>query len=54
VEGVVTAQSVRLLAHRLGVEMPIGEQVYQVLFEGVSPLQATATLLEREPKAEHD
>ena len=54
VEGVVTAQSVHLLAQRLGVEMPIGEQVYRVLYEGVSPLQATATLLEREAKAEHD
>lgn len=54
VEGVVTAGSVRLLAHRLGVEMPIGEQVYRVLYDGVSPLQATAALLERNPKAEHD
>ena len=54
VEGVVTAQAVRLLAHRLGVEMPIGEQVYRVLYDDVSPLEATAALLEREPKAEHD
>jgi glycerol-3-phosphate dehydrogenase (NAD(P)+) len=54
VEGVATAQAVRLLAHRLGVEMPIGEQVYRVLYDGVSPLEATAALLEREPKAELD
>lgn len=54
VEGVVTAQSVRLLAQRYGVEMPIAEQVYLVLYEGVSPGQATAALLERERKAEHD
>lgn len=52
VEGVVTAQAVRALAQRLGVEMPISEQVYQVLYAGVSPLAATAALLEREPKAE--
>ncbi|WP_295383748.1 NAD(P)H-dependent glycerol-3-phosphate dehydrogenase [uncultured Thiodictyon sp.] len=52
VEGVVTALAVRALAHRLGVEMPISEQVYQVLYSGVSPLDATAALLEREPKAE--
>ena len=52
VEGVVTALSVHTLAHRLGVEMPISEQVYQVLYEGVPPLAATAALLEREPKAE--
>lgn len=54
VEGVVTALSVRLLAHQMGVEMPIGEQVYRVLYDGVSPLEATAALLEREPKAELD
>lgn len=54
VEGVVTAGSVRRLAERCGVEMPIAEQVYRVLYEGVSPSQATAALLEREPKAEHD
>lgn len=54
VEGVVTAQAVRRLAHRLGVEMPIAEQVYRVLYEDASPLEATAALLEREPKAEED
>ena len=52
VEGVVTAAAVRTLARRLGVEMPISEQVYQVLYKGVPPLAATAALLEREPKAE--
>ncbi|WP_295456030.1 NAD(P)H-dependent glycerol-3-phosphate dehydrogenase [uncultured Thiodictyon sp.] len=52
VEGVVTAPAIRALAQRLGVEMPISEQVYQVLYSGVSPLDATAALLEREPKAE--
>jgi glycerol-3-phosphate dehydrogenase (NAD(P)+) len=52
VEGVITAAAVRTLAHRLGVEMPISEQVYQVLYKGVPPLAATAALLEREPKAE--
>jgi glycerol-3-phosphate dehydrogenase (NAD(P)+) len=52
VEGVVTAQSVHILAQGLGIEMPISEQVYRVLFRGVSPLQATASLLDREPKPE--
>ena len=32
--------------------MPISEEVYRVLFDGVSPLQATASLLDREPKPE--
>jgi glycerol-3-phosphate dehydrogenase (NAD(P)+) len=52
VEGVLTALALRRLAQRLGIEMPISEQVYRVLYEGVSPESATRALLEREPKAE--
>jgi glycerol-3-phosphate dehydrogenase (NAD(P)+) len=52
VEGVPTARSVHRLAHSLHIEMPIAYQVYRVLYEGVSPLEATAALLEREPKPE--
>jgi NADPH-dependent glutamate synthase beta subunit-like oxidoreductase/NAD-dependent dihydropyrimidine dehydrogenase PreA subunit len=52
VEGVVTSQSVHALAQGMGIEMPISEEVYRVLFAGVSPLQATASLLDREPKPE--
>ena len=52
VEGVVTALAVHRLAARLGIEMPISEQVYRVLHEGVSPAEATRALLEREPKPE--
>ncbi|MBN2886292.1 MAG: NAD(P)-dependent glycerol-3-phosphate dehydrogenase [Chromatiaceae bacterium] len=52
VEGVVTARTLHELAARLGVEMPISEQVYRVLYAGVSPEEATRALLEREPKAE--
>lgn len=52
VEGVTTAREVRGLAQRLGIEMPISEQVYGVLFEGVTPALATQTLLDRASKAE--
>jgi glycerol-3-phosphate dehydrogenase (NAD(P)+) len=52
VEGVMTCRSVRTLAEGLGIEMPISEQVYRVLFEGISPLAATDSLLDREPKPE--
>lgn len=52
VEGVITALAVHRLAARLGIEMPISEQVYRVLHEGVSPAEATRALLEREPKPE--
>jgi len=52
VEGVITARTVRAMAQSLGVEMPISAQVYAVLYEGVTPGQATAALLERSSKAE--
>jgi glycerol-3-phosphate dehydrogenase (NAD(P)+) len=52
VEGVITAASVKNLAHRLRVEMPISDQVFAVLYEGVTPEQATTNLLTRSSKAE--
>lgn len=52
VEGVITARSVYATARRLGVEMPISEQVYGVLYLGTTPAQATESLLTRRSKAE--
>ncbi len=54
VEGVRAAREVRALAAERGVEMPITEQVYQVLYEGLAPAQAVRLLLERELKPEAD
>ena len=51
-EGVRNARSVYLLAHRLGVEMPIVEQMYQVLYEGKKPVEAVRELMQRSLKAE--
>jgi len=51
-EGVATAREVRNLARRLGIDMPITEQVYRVLFEDVAPQAAVAALLSREPRSE--
>jgi glycerol-3-phosphate dehydrogenase (NAD(P)+) len=51
-EGVRTASSVHDLARRLGVEMPICERVYEVLFEGLTAREAVARLMTRELKAE--
>lgn len=53
VEGVAAAREVHRLANRHGVEMPIAEQVYQVLHGGLAPKAAVHNLLNREPKAEH-
>lgn len=52
VEGVKSAQAVHLLAQRIGVEMPICEQVYRILYENLPPRQAVQQLISRELKAE--
>ncbi|HSQ06923.1 MAG TPA: NAD(P)H-dependent glycerol-3-phosphate dehydrogenase, partial [Chromatiaceae bacterium] len=52
VEGVITAQAVHAMAQALGVEMPISEQVYGVLYQGLTPAAATTALLERSSKVE--
>ena len=41
-EGVNTILAARELAQRLGLEMPVAEKIYQVLFEGADPRQAVA------------
>jgi glycerol-3-phosphate dehydrogenase (NAD(P)+) len=51
-EGVKNAKSARDLARRLGVEMPITDSVYRVLYEGVSPREAVTQLMMRETKPE--
>ena len=51
-EGVPTTRSVRELAARYKVEMPITEAVYAVLFENKDVLQALTELMTRDPKAE--
>lgn len=51
-EGVVTTRSVRELAKRYKVEMPITEAVYAVLFESKDVLHALSDLMSREPKPE--
>ena len=51
-EGVRTARSVHDLAAREGVEMPISERVYRVLYCGLSPREAVLELMTRGLKAE--
>jgi glycerol-3-phosphate dehydrogenase (NAD(P)+) len=51
-EGVRTAKSVHALSAKYGVQMPISEQVYRVLFEGMNPKAAIAELMSREAKPE--
>lgn len=53
-EGVVTTRSARALAAREGVEMPIVDAVYRVLFEGQPPRDGIESLMSRELRSETD
>lgn len=51
-EGVHTAREVHQLAQRLGVDMPISEAVYRILYEKVAASDMVAELLNRAPNVE--
>ncbi len=53
-EGVRTAKSAFNLAAREGVEMPIGREVYEIIYEGKKPARAMADLMGRQLKRERD
>ncbi|HEX8137207.1 MAG TPA: NAD(P)H-dependent glycerol-3-phosphate dehydrogenase [Pyrinomonadaceae bacterium] len=53
-EGVKTTRAVRRLAARLGVEMPITEEVYAVLYEGKGARDAANELMTRPLRDEFD
>ncbi|HXF24686.1 MAG TPA: NAD(P)H-dependent glycerol-3-phosphate dehydrogenase, partial [Gemmatimonadaceae bacterium] len=53
-EGVITTRSARELAERAGVDMPIVEAVFSVLFDGQAPRDAIVDLMNRDPRAERD
>ncbi len=53
-EGVKTTKSAYHLAKRMEVDMPIAEQVYQILYEGKSPKEAVKDLMTRALKWELD
>ena len=51
-EGIKTTVVARELARKLSIEMPITDQVYSVLYEGISVGQAMRNLMERELRHE--
>ncbi|MDX9788225.1 MAG: NAD(P)H-dependent glycerol-3-phosphate dehydrogenase [Desulfobacterales bacterium] len=53
-EGVKTAKSIFNLSRKIGVEMPICEEVYRILYEEVSPVEAVKRLMTRSLKDEFD
>jgi len=52
IEGIVTTKVIYQLAQRLGIEMPITEQTYKILYEDLAPIEAVNNLLLREQKPE--
>jgi glycerol-3-phosphate dehydrogenase (NAD(P)+) len=53
-EGVRTAKSVYNLSRKLGVLMPICDEIYHVVYDGVSPRDALFRLMTRDLKQELD
>jgi len=52
IEGIGTSETIYSLAQDNNVDMPITEQVYRVLHEGLSPKEAVTILMDRAPKPE--
>jgi glycerol-3-phosphate dehydrogenase (NAD(P)+) len=52
IEGISAAKETLLLAKRHSIDMPITEQTYKVLYEGLNPLNAVQNLLARDQKPE--
>jgi glycerol-3-phosphate dehydrogenase (NAD(P)+) len=52
VEGYLAARAVRAVAHREGVEMPICDGIYRLLYEGLPPREVVKALMSRPIKAE--
>jgi glycerol-3-phosphate dehydrogenase (NAD(P)+) len=53
-EGVKTSKSVYNLSRKMGVDMPISHEIYQVLYERVPPKEALFRLMTRDLKHELD
>lgn len=53
VEGVRTSQVIHDLAKEKGIDMPIIEEIYQILYHGKEPKQSAHDLMQRELKEEY-
>ena len=53
-EGVRTTKSVYNLSRKIGVEMPIAEQIYRILYEDLEPKEALHVLMSRDLRQEMD
>ena len=53
-EGINTTRVVHLMAEEMGIDMPITNQVYKILFEGQEPSTAINELMSRSLKSEYN
>lgn len=51
-EGVYVVRAVHRFAYERGIDLPITQAVYEVLYEGASPIEKLTELMTREPKRE--
>ncbi|MBP9855287.1 MAG: NAD(P)-dependent glycerol-3-phosphate dehydrogenase [Candidatus Omnitrophica bacterium] len=51
-EGVETVKSAHKLAQKYGIEMPITEEIYNIIYKAKPPAEAVANLMMRKTKAE--
>jgi glycerol-3-phosphate dehydrogenase (NAD(P)+) len=52
VEGAETARVLHEICNKLGIEMPISEEVYKIVYKGLDPQTAVKDLLQRQQKTE--
>lgn len=52
VEGIRTTKAAYFISEKYGVQMPIADQLYHVLFQGREPRDAVEALMGRDPKTE--
>ena len=51
-EGVNTTRAALEMAHSFGIDMPITQAIYNVLFEKLSPIDAIKELMSRPARSE--
>ncbi len=52
VEGVKTVKAIKKIMDEKGIDLPISDVVYRVVYEGLSPKEAVNILMNRQPKRE--
>ncbi len=53
-EGIKTTKSAYQLSHKMDIEMPITDHIYQVLFQDLSPHEGVTQLMTRSPRSEDE